>query len=172
MKNYLLLVAVVSALVFAPSSANAQTTASQNFTVSVPTSISISAPAATGLTHDQSDNPQAFPSQNWVVRGNAMNGLNVSFTSLPFSHSTISTIKQDARLKLSIGTKAGPGNWTLGVDESSTNYVSSTPATVTASSDGVGRANLGLVVTFLSGEFGTFAAGDYVTTVVGTVAAK
>ena len=44
--------------------------------------------------------------------------------------------------------------------------------TVTAKSDGVGRANMLLTVTFVTGDFASIKAGDYLTTVTGTVAAN
>jgi len=172
MKNFLRLVAIVAVIVLGPSSVNAQTTASQTFTVIVPTSVSITAPAAASLTHDQSDNPQAFPAQTWVVRGNSTTGMNVSFASDSFTHATINTMKRNSRLNLAVGTTQGPASWTVGVPTSTSNFTASLPATVTASSTGVGRANLNLIVTFVTEEFGAFASGNYIATVVGTVAAN
>jgi hypothetical protein len=172
MKTYLRLLAVVAVFVLAPSSVHAQTTASQTYTVVVPTSVSITAPAAASLTHDQTDNPQAFPAQTWIVRGNSRNGMNVSFTTDSFIHTTDPTFKRNSRLDLTVGTTQGPANWSVGVPTSSSNYGTSTPATVTATSTGVGRATMNLVVSFLTEEYGSFAAGSYLATVVGTVAAN
>lgn len=156
------------------TNAHGQTTGSQTFTVSVPQNISITAPAAVGLTHDQSDNPQAFPAQAWTVRGNSLGGVNVSFaTSNAFTHATDPTFKRDAKLNLALGTVQGPALWTIAVPQDQTNYLTGDGvAQVTASSNGVGRASFNLAVTFITEEFGTFAQGDYTTTVVGTVAAN
>ncbi len=151
----------------------AAVTGSQNFTITVPQSISITAPAAATLTHDQTDNPQAFPVQAWSVKGNSNTGVNVNFTAAnPFIHATNPTFKRNAKLNLALGTVQGPATWTIGVNEAQTNYNTSTGATVTATSTGVGRANLNLTVSFITEEFGVFAQGDYTTTVVGTVAAN
>lgn len=172
MKNCIRIIAIVAVFALAPSSAKAQTTASQAFTVIVPTSVSITAPAAASLTHDQTNNPQAFPAQTWVVRGNSTTGMNVSFASDSFTHASLPTFKQNSRMSLAVGTTQGPASWTVGVPLSTSNFLTSTPATVTASSTGIGRANLNLIVSFVTEEFGTFASGNYVATVVGTVAAN
>lgn len=156
------------------NSASAQTTGNQVFTVSVPQSLSITAPEAVSLTHDQSNNSQAFPAQPWTVKGNHRSGVSVTFeASSPFVHASDTTFKRDAKLNLSLGTVQGPAQWTMGVTEAATDYANNaTPATVSASSNGVGRASFNLAVTFLTQDFSEFAAGDYQTTVVGTIAAK
>lgn len=156
------------------TTASANNSASQGFTVVVPQSISITAPAAVSLTHDQTDNPQAFPAQPWVVRGNSRAGVNVSFaTATPFTHAADSTFKRDAKLNLALGTVQGPATWTVDVNNDQTDYINNdNAALVSASSDGVGRATFNLSVTFVTEEFGVFAAGDYLTTVVGTVTAN
>jgi len=157
-----------------PNMASGQTTGSQTFTVVVPQSISIVAPPPAILTHDQTDNPQVFPVQTWVVKGNLAGGVNVKFTAAqPFTHTTLPDSKRDVRLDLSVGAKQGAANWTVNVPSDVSNHLASDPsAEVTASSNGIGRANLNLAVSFIGGEFGLFAAGDYVTTVVGTIAAN
>jgi len=108
------------------------------------------------------------------VKGNSNAGVNVSFaTANPFIHTTLPTFKRDAKLNLAVGTTQGPATWTVGVAQDQTNYLLNDGiAAVTATSTGVGRANLNLSVTFVTEEFGVFAAGDYSTTVTGTVAAN
>ncbi len=170
MKNYLRLVAVVAVLALAPSAVHAQTTASQTFTMVVPSSISISAPAAVSLTHDQTDNPQAFPVQTWTVRGNARNGMTVSFASDSFVNPADTTFKRNAKLDLALKSSNGTGAWNVTVPSSTS--TGTTPATVTATTTGVGRASLDLVVSFLTEDFSSFVAGTYTTTVVGTVVAN
>lgn len=168
----LVAVGMFSALV--PNMASGQTTGSQTFTVVVPQSISIIAPAAATITHDQSDNPQLFPVQTWVVKGNLAGGVNVKFTAAqPFTHVTDPSSKRDVRLDVSVGLKQGSATWTVDVPSDVSNHVASDPnAEVVVSSNGIGRANLNLAVSFIGGDFGLFAAGDYVTTVVGTIAAN
>ena len=157
---------------FASNSCMAQST--QSFKVVVPQSLSIVAPAAVTLTHNETDNPQAFPAQSWVVKGNVLAGVNVSFaTATPFVHSTDNTYKRNAKLDLALGTVQGPATWTVGTATDTTDYVANDGiAQVTASSNGVGRANFNLTVSFITEQYGVFAAGDYLTTVTGTIAAK
>lgn len=149
-------------------------TANQQFTVNVPTSVSIVAPAAVSMTHDETDNPQAFPAQAWVVKGNSTTGVTVTFaTAQPFIHATDANFKRNARLELALGTSQGPAVWQVTAAADQTDYVANdNVAQVTAQSNGVGRANLDLTVKFITEEFGVFAAGAYSTTVTGTVAAR
>lgn len=165
--------AIAAAVVCSPSLLMAQT-GSQGFNVVVPQSLSITAPTAVSLTHDQTNNPQAFPDQSWVVRGNVRNGVTVTFaTSSPFVHSDDPTFKRNARLDLAVGSFQGPAEWQIDTASDSTDIANNdNVAQVAASSNGVGRANLNLKVTFVTEDFSLFAAGDYITTVTGTIAAK
>lgn len=170
------IVAIVALSVSAPMSAMAATTGTQTFTVTVPSAISIEAPvtSSVSLTHDQTDALNAFPAQQWVVKGNDPDGVNVEFsTTTPFVGP--GTSKANVRLNLAVGTTQGPAAWTVTTAQDTTAYANAVPdnsALVAVQSNGVGRANLDLTVSFLGGEFGTYAAGDYVTTVTGTVAAR
>jgi hypothetical protein len=167
-------VAIVALTVSAPLSAIAATTGTQTFTVNVPTAVSIVAPSAVSLTHDESDNANAFPVQTWLVKGNDPDGVNVEFsTTTPFVGPGSS--KADVRLDLAVLNSQGPASWTVTTAQDTTDYANTNPdnsALVAAQSNGVGRANLDLTVSFLGGEFGTYAAGAYATTVTGTVAAR
>lgn len=175
MKKFLSLVAVLAVAVctgeaFAQTSASA----SQKFTVSVPTSVSITAPADVSLTHDQTDNNQAFPAQSWAVRGNVGAGVSVSFaTNQAFTNLTDSSFKRNAKLDLAIASHTGPATWNVSKATDTTDYAGNNGvASVQASSNGVGKANFNLTVSFITDTFGSFLAGDYVTTVTGTVTAN
>jgi hypothetical protein len=174
LKISLRLLAIAIVVSFAQVSAFAQTSGTQTFTVNVPTAVSIVAPSAATITHDQTDNNNAFPSQTWVVKGNAVNGVNVKFaTATPFTHATIPSMKRDTKLDLAVGTTAGPAAWTVTTASDISNHLSGdNVAEVIATSNGVGRANMNLTVSFVTGAFGEFAAGAYSTTVTGTVAAN
>lgn len=172
-KKFVLSFAAFAAMFgFVTESAMAQST--QTYKVIVPASVSIVAPSAVAITHNETNDPQAFPAQAWTVKGNSLNGVNVSFaTATPFIHSTDNTFKRNAKLDLAVGTVAGPAAWTVGVGTDTTDWAANDGvAQVTASSNGVGRASMNLTVSFIGGEFGEFAAGDYLTTVTGTIAAK
>ncbi len=148
-----------------------QTTASQKFTVTVPSAISITAPANVAVTHDQSENNQAFPNQPWVVRGNSLAGVTASFsTTQAFRHLVDPTARRNASLGLSVNTSVGAAAWTVSQPTDTTDYATNDGiATVQVSSNGFGRATLDLAVSFVTDGFGTFPAGDYETTVTGTV---
>lgn len=171
-KIVLSFVASIVLIGFVSETAMAQS--SQTFTVIVPPSVSIVAPAPATLTHNETDAPQAFPVQAWTVKGNSLTGVNVTFsTTTPFVHATDDTFKRNAKLDLAVGTIQGPAAWTVGVASDSTNYINNDGiAQVTASSNGVGRASMNLTVSFITEEYGVFAAGNYLTTVTGTIAAK
>jgi hypothetical protein len=148
-----------------------QTTASQKFTVTVPAAISITAPANVNLTHDQSENDQTFPNQAWVVRGNSLAGVTATFsTNQAFRHTVDPTARRNAALALAVNTSVGTAAWTVTQPNDTTDYATNDGvATVQVSSNGFGRATLDLAVSFVTDGFGTFPAGDYETTVTGTV---
>lgn len=149
-------------------------TASQAFRVVVPSSLAIVAPAGQIITHDQTDTNQSFARQRWTVKGNVANGVAVSFaTNTPFIHDANSAMRRDAQLNLELAGSSGPANWTVTTPMDATSVGSSdNDARVAATSNGVGKANFDLLITFVTGEFGTFASGNYNLTVVGTVAAN
>ncbi len=151
-----------------------QETASQKFKVVVPTSISITAPDQVELAHDESDENQTFPQQLWTVKGNTLTGVTVSFaTQSAFTNVTDPTFKRNALVALSVDSSLGPATWNVTQASDQTNYAANYEnAVVQASSNGVGRAVFNLSVAFITDTYGTFAAGDYETTVVGTVTAN
>lgn len=163
-----------ASLVFVSATAAQAQTASQSFRVVVPSSLAIVAPAGQIMTHDQTDTNQTFGRQRWTVKGNVSNGVAVTFsTTNPFTHETNGTMRRDAQLSLELAGTSGPANWTVTTPADATNIASSDgDATVAATSNGVGKANFDLMITFVTGEFGTFASGNYNLTVVGTVAAN
>lgn len=171
MKKHLILACALS--LFVANSVFAQS-GTQKFKVVVPSNISITAPADVTINHDESDSNQAFPVQLWTVKGNTLAGVNVSFsTNTAFTHTTDNTWKRDAQLALSVASNQGPATWNVTQGSDATDYGNSDEvATVTASSNGVGRADFNLAVTFVTDTFGTFAAGDYETTVTGTVSSN
>ncbi len=145
------------------------TNGSQKFNVIVPPSISLTAPSEVTITHDETDNDQTFAPQSWAVSvENGLNGVTVTFeTATPFVHIT-ANLQARCRPAVSVGTTAGPAAWTISKATDTTAYGSNDDsASVSVTSNGVGRANLNLSVKFITNGFGTFAAGTYSTTVVG-----
>jgi hypothetical protein len=169
------IVGVLALCAAASSSVLADTNATQGFRVIVPTTISITAPPTTAvITHDLSDNNQPFPDQNWVVRGNIPNGVNVTFsTGSAFVNTLDVTAKRNVQLGLGIAATQGPGSWVVSPATDTTNYlVNDEIAQVGASSNGSGSANFNVSVTFVTEDFDLFTAGNYEVTVFGTVAAN
>ena len=172
-----------AAFLVSASNVNAQqNSANQTFIVRVPASIAITAPPNVSITHDQSDNVQTFPNQQWTVKGNVQNGVLVSFaTNKPFTYVDYTgsekkkgaAYQRDARLNLGLAGTQGPASWVITKPTATTNYLAGNGvATVQATSSGVGRATFNLLVSFITDSFGTFAAGDYETVVTGTVTAN
>jgi len=151
-----------------------QLTDTQTYTVTVPQAISVVAPTAATLNHDLTANPQSFAAQTWVVRGNSTTGVAINFAvSDVFIHTVDGSFKRDVKLALATGATQGPATWTITTSSDVTDLATGDlDATVTASSDDVGRADMALTVTFVTGDIGTLLEGDYLATVTGTVAAN
>ncbi|GAB5403476.1 MAG: hypothetical protein Aurels2KO_17070 [Aureliella sp.] len=152
----------------------AQSNAQQRFRVQVPTAAAILAPSGqVQLVHDETNDDQIFTPQVWTVKANSPQGVSVTFsTTTPFNHAN-QPFQRDVGLALALGTVTGPASWNVEAADSQSSYAQGVnSASVVASSNGIGRAELALTVRFVTDSFGTFATGDYNTTVVGTVAAK
>ena len=157
------------------SVASAQLSGQQTFIVNVPANMLITPPSpGASLTHDESDNDQIFPNQQWQVRANSRFGATVVFsTNQAFTHTLDNTFVRDARLDLAISSATGPANWTLAVASDQTDYVNGNGiATVQAQSDRPGQAVFDLTVTFVTTDWDTLASGDYATVVTGTLSAN
>jgi hypothetical protein len=169
------LLSLISAAVVSLSGQTAgQTTGSQQFVVSVAESISITPPAAASLTHDLSGNPQTFAPQDWSVRGNTPRGVTVMFQSTtPFTHTANRNFKRDARLGLAYTGVSGPASWIVTAATDQTNYLNGKEtAAVSARSNNPGSATMRLSVTFLTGDASSLLAGNYTTTITGTISAN
>ncbi|MGH7128794.1 MAG: hypothetical protein ACREJB_13445 [Planctomycetaceae bacterium] len=178
MKRLLFTVAAALAVLTVASSAQAQVTDAQNFTVTIPQVFTLTAPADVTIVHDTSNADQAFPTQAWIARTNAINGATVSFsTNQAFTHTVDNTFKRDAQLDLALFPAATStvANWSVTTANDVTNYVGlDETATVQATSTRPGRAQFDLLVTFLMGgaDFADLAQGDYTLTVTGTMTAN
>ncbi|MEM9645669.1 MAG: hypothetical protein AAF989_11820 [Planctomycetota bacterium] len=155
-------------------SALAQSSDTQKFTVTVPSSIAIIAPENVSLIHDESENNHAFTPQAWIVKGNSSSGVTATFsTDAAFTHTTTPTEKRDVSLALSVESSVGGSAWNITAASDTTDYASNDEvATVQVQSDGFGTANVSLAVSFVTDGFGTFLAGEYDTTVTGTISSN
>lgn len=162
------------AAALAVSRANAQATDTEGFTVTVDAVLTVTAPSASvSITHDQSDLNQAFGAQQWTVQQNATAGASISFsTDQAFTHTTATTFKRDAKLDLALASSDSGSGWAVSTATDQTDYGAATPdgvATVQAASTAPGDAAFDLTVTFVTSDFSTLAAGNYTTTVTGTL---
>ena len=152
-----------------------QTTDDQVFTVTVPSLLSITAPANATIdtTTDQTDGNKVFtpggPADHWAVTCNSSNGATVDLTALsPFINGSS---QRDAQLDLAVGS-GGP-NWAVTVASDVTDYAGGTnTATVQAASTTPGTGGLALTVTFVNTVYANLTEGDYVMTVQGTISAN
>lgn len=174
MRKTMFRLAVTCLLISCAQAALAQSNAQQSYRVEVPTSAAILTPTdQVQLVHDETNADQVFAPQLWTVKANSPQGVSVTFsTATPFNHAN-QPFQRDVGLAIAIGTVTGPATWNVESADSQSNYAQGlNSASVAASSNGIGRAQLALTVRFVTDSFGTFATGDYNTTVVGTVAAK
>ena len=175
MRRSLLVAVALAGCVSASSVAEAQfqtDTDSQNFIVAVPGNVQIIAPADALIVHDQTDNDQVFPVQQWDVRGNVLTGVTATFqVAQPFIHSIDPTLMRDAELDVAIGSTIGPAVWSVGgTGNDVTDYINGdNDASVSVNSTFVGHALIDLTVTFRTVAFAQVMAGSYDTTVIGTV---
>jgi hypothetical protein len=163
-------------------SAMAQTTDSQKFTVTVPSTLSITGPVDQSLTHDTTNNNQVFApggvtANHWQVLCNAGAGATVNLaTSTPFTHTTNNTYKRDAKLDLAVSSSDNNGAtaiWSTTTASDQTNYVGAdNNASVQAHSAMPGKGTLALTVTFITNNYSTLLQGDYQIDVVGTITAN
>ncbi|MEZ6067301.1 MAG: hypothetical protein R3B90_16715 [Planctomycetaceae bacterium] len=175
MKRFLLAVAAIAAIgMVAPQAAKAQATASdtQTFVVRIRPVISITAPSNRVLIrHDRTDANQTFDPQLWVATTNNATGASIDWEITPFANGST---QRNARLTASVDSSDAAAAWTMGTATATTDYTSlvSPNADVTASSTGPGDGGFNLVVDFLDTDYSQLPAGDFVSTVVGTITAN
>lgn len=163
----------VAVTLFSGSSLFAQSTDtdSQTFTVVVGDAIDISAPAGVSLPHPLTDVDLPFAQQAWNVYTSNSTGADVVLNMGRFVNTSNLTYFREGQLDLAVLSSDATANWVPGGTVSDDTTTSGT-ATVDCSSSGPGTGQLGVSVTFLTGDASTMASGDYVATVVGTITNK
>ena len=165
----------LSAALACQSRAFAQTTASQQFNVVVPSVLSITAPAAVSINHNQTDANQVFPAQSWVAQCNNSLGAVLNMSTATAFRNTVgaTTYKRNAQLALALASSDAGSGWSVTTASDATNYAGADEvATVSARSTAPGDASFNLTVTFLDTDFSVLAAGTYTTVVTGTITAN
>jgi len=155
----------------------------QLFTVTVPSTIEVTAPAdASQSKPEKTDANVLFDDTSWAVIANDIDGSDITFSASPFLTSQgagPAINKRDTKLDLSIFSQIGYSGstslWSVGTASHQTDYNAGTPvntASVTATSTNAANAVFLLDVTFISGTYGTYASGTYTTTVTATISGK
>lgn len=164
----------VAALTLFAGQAMGQATDDQLFTVEVPVVLTMTAPADAEITHDTTNANQAFPAGTWTVECNGVDGATATFaTATVFTHTTDNAYKRDVKLSLALGTADTGSGWAVTTPTDQTDRANTDPvAQVVAASTAAGNATLNLTVEFVDNSYSTLAAGDYTTTVTGTLTAN
>jgi len=157
--------------------ARAQERATQAFTVRIPSRLSVTPPSpAVTMTHDGTDQDQAFATQSWSVSANARSGATVTFsTNQAFTNTTHAEAKRDAQIDLAVASSESTAGWTVAVGSDRTyhqNGAGEEQATVRAVSNRPGQATFDIMVTFLHDPDQPLQQGEYALTVVGTLTAN
>ena len=162
----------LSLLILTTNLAFSQANDTTVFTVTAPVVLTVTAPAATaGITHDETDNDNAFPVQSWTVAQNGHSGASISFaTDQAFTNTVTSSFKRDCKLDLALASSDTGSGWAVTTASDQTDYGSADGvATVAAASTAPGDAAFNLTVTFITVDWSTMASGDYDLTVTGTI---
>ena len=159
------------AILACESGAQAQTSGNQTYSVVVPSVLSITAPSAVSINHNQTDANQAFPTQGWAARCNNGAGATVSFQANGPFQSVVNgtTYRRNAKMDLSVASAESGSGWETVVDSAT---ATTSTATVSATSSAPGNATLNLVMTFIDNHFSLLPATTFTTTVTATITAN
>lgn len=123
------------------------------------------------VTHSLQDATQAFSSVRWDIQNAALrDGCIVRWTAEPFVHESDSGVQADCEILLSLDRGSRPANWRVTIPRDATNVDGGKKlATVSMLSTGRGNAQVELQVLFRHPRVSSLAAGDYQTTLTGTI---
>ncbi len=125
---------------------------------------------AQAITHTLKTEPQSFAPVRWDIGSGFANGCVVEWTAAPFTHVSQSTSLADCSVAVSIAQSNRRGQWRVVKASDKTNISSGTqPATVSIAAARPGTARVQLLVQFLGTNVTNLAAGDYQTTITGTI---
>jgi len=123
------------------------------------------------IDHDGQDAPQVFDAERWtIVALIQRRGVTVQWACEPFRLVSDPSAAVDAQLSIEI-TKSNRGTrWVESIPQARTDFrMGNLEALVMVESDDAGVAQAGLTVTFLGDEIPLLMAGEYETTVIGTI---
>jgi len=137
--------------------------------------VNIDGPPLIIKVHDNTETDQQFGVQQWDVNCNSRRGATVDFqTLIAFRNGILfPRSRRDARLDISLARSDARARWRITTATDETDYVNGDErATVSARSRRAGDATFNLNVTFITDDFSTLQAGNYITFVVGTITAN
>ena len=148
----------------------------QTYQMAIPDGISLVSPGDVVISHDLTSTNQVFPDQVWQAYTSNLSGAQVEFSMGRFIHEDISFYRRNARIQLRVLASDPDANWRVTRGSARTRGFfgggSRGTATVTAESFGPGAGQLSIRVTFIERNFLFLAAGNYNSTVVGTITNK
>lgn len=153
----------------------AESTARQSFLVNVPRRLVISAPAAAPQVEMAEDAIQVtLPTQVWSVAANSHEGATVTLSTVQSFHNLDDdTIRRDAQLEVTVQNQSQARAWSVTHSIAITDHqTGQEEATVEVRSAGPGTADIGLKISLQSTSGQFTPAGDYSTTVIGTITAN
>jgi hypothetical protein len=132
--------------------------------------VSITPPSGQSRTHNTANAPQVFPEQVWSLTSNELLGATVQLTAGPFVHATEPSVKVNCKLDLRVVSSQTLALWATVAATDQTNIAAGKQtARVSARSTATGNGTVGLTVTYQNSSFSTTGAGNYSTTVTGTI---
>ncbi len=146
----------------------------QTFDVTVPSRVTITAPAATvTLAEGNSDTDTVFAAQTWTIVCNGDSGGTATFsTANVFVHTVNASRRADVQLDLALGTTV-EGDWAVTTASDTSDYsASDLTASVAAASSQPSDAELDLTVRFKNSNSSLLASGTYQVVVTGTLVAN
>lgn len=123
------------------------------------------------LDHDGQDAPQVFDAERWtIIAPTQLRGVTVQWACEPFRLTSDPSAAVDAHLAIEITDSNRGTRWVETIPQARTDFrMGQTEALVMVTSDDAGVARAGLTVTFLGDEIPLLMAGEYETTVIGTI---
>ena len=149
---------------------------SQLYRVNIGNTVVLNALSSTQVqTHPLIPGNLNFFDSNWFVAVNSSAGASVTFEAAPFTNSTHNSYQRDVQLRLRRLRNIRGAGWAYDDRVDRTRIANgNNRAVVTMSTTRAGGANVSIRVRFFTGSDpqGTLAAGNYLTTVVGTITAN
>ena len=122
------------------------------------------------VTHNLKAEPHAFDPVRWDIQNRFRNGCVVEWRVVPFAHESAPAAVADCDLTVRLVQFNRRARWRVATPNDSTSVATGkNAATVSMTAAAPGNARAELVLRFNTSNVTSLAAGDYETTVVGTI---